>query len=237
MEKEPCFLRYLKQSHLHRLKRKFCGVESIESNYSQAFQDMFVLSVLDGKREGTYVEIGGYHPTADSNTYLLESVFGWKGIAFEIVPERVAEYNAFRKNKCLCEDATTVDYHGIFRKHGLPHRIDYLQVDIEPAENTLKALFRVPFCDYKFSVITFETDAWMYGNDVRDDSRILLSLFGYKMVAGDVTILGRKFEDWWVDPLVVSPEIIDLFRKHETECAFCVLEENSANSIRKDSQA
>jgi hypothetical protein len=40
------------------LKIKFPGSEEIERNYSEAYQDMFVLTMLNGKKEGTYLEIG-----------------------------------------------------------------------------------------------------------------------------------------------------------------------------------
>lgn len=83
------------------LKVKFEGSENIECNYSQALQDMFVLSILNGKRNGTYVEIGGYDGINLSNTYLLEKDFGWTGIAFEIEQEKTDKYNTQRKNKCL----------------------------------------------------------------------------------------------------------------------------------------
>ena len=47
--------------NLSSLKYQFPGIDMIENNYSQAFQDMFVLTMLNGKRNGTYVEIGGDH--------------------------------------------------------------------------------------------------------------------------------------------------------------------------------
>ena len=59
------------QEDLEKLRYKFNGAETIKNNYSQAFQDMFVLSILDGKKNGTYVEIGGDHGVIISNTYLL----------------------------------------------------------------------------------------------------------------------------------------------------------------------
>ena len=54
-----------------QLKRSFSGVETVERNYSQALQDIFVLTMLNGKQNGTYVEIGGAHPTNINNTFFL----------------------------------------------------------------------------------------------------------------------------------------------------------------------
>ena len=53
MESEwPNCPRYFKEQ-FDKLKYKFPGAEDIENNYSQSFQDMFVLTMLDGKKEGS----------------------------------------------------------------------------------------------------------------------------------------------------------------------------------------
>ena len=49
--------RYTVKDH-HRLRHQFSESEKIKKNWSQSMQDMFVLSMLDGKRNGVYVEIG-----------------------------------------------------------------------------------------------------------------------------------------------------------------------------------
>ena len=43
-------------------------INEVSENYSQANQDLFVLKVLDFKRNGTYLEIGAYEPVSISNT-------------------------------------------------------------------------------------------------------------------------------------------------------------------------
>ena len=75
--------RYFRNNY-ENLKTKFTGAENIENNWSQSMQDMFVLSMLDGKRNGIYVEIGADQPRVISNTYLLEKDFDWSGISFEL---------------------------------------------------------------------------------------------------------------------------------------------------------
>ena len=44
----------------NKLIHSFSGQTKILENYSQAYQDLFVLSMLDGKTNGRYVEIGAY---------------------------------------------------------------------------------------------------------------------------------------------------------------------------------
>ena len=85
-----------------QLKKSFDGVERVNQNYSQALQDIFVLTMLNGKENGVYVEIGGAHPININNTYLLESVFNWSGVSFEINSDLANFYNSERLNKCIC---------------------------------------------------------------------------------------------------------------------------------------
>lgn len=199
--------RYFKKD-FSKLRHQFIGSEDIENNYSQAFQDMFVLSILNGKKNGTYVEIGGDHGVIISNTYLLETEFDWNGVSFEIDQEKVDGYNSLRKNKCICADAITFDYQSFFEEKKFPKQIEYLQVDIEPAWQTLNALKALPLDDYRFSVITYETDIYQDGPDVAEESREILQSHGYELVVKNVSNCGNAFEDWYVDSTVVSKDII-----------------------------
>ena len=66
-----------------KCKFDFKGLDALEKNYSDLWQDMFVLAVLDGKEKGTYVEIGAAEPFWMSNTAILEQNYNWTGISFE----------------------------------------------------------------------------------------------------------------------------------------------------------
>ena len=205
--KEPNYWpRYSKVEH-ERLKHKFPGSGSVKCNWSQSMQDIFVMSMLDGKRNGVYVEIGADQPRVISNTYLLEKDFDWSGISFELDADKVAFFNTIRKNKCLCEDATLYDYKSLFQKSNYPKQIDYLQLDIDPAEGTLRALKALPLDDYRFSVITYETDVYSSGADIQDEQIEILESHGYQLVAKNVKCEGNPYEDWWVDPAIVSEDI------------------------------
>ena len=198
--------RYFRNNY-ENLKTKFAGAENIENNWSQSMQDIFVMSMLDGKRNGVYVEIGADQPRVISNTYLLEKDFDWSGISFELDADKVAFFNTIRENKCLCEDATLYNYKSLFEELNYPKQIDYLQLDIDPAEGTLRALKALPLDDYRFSVITYETDVYSSGADIQDEQIEILESHGYQLVAKNVKCEGNPYEDWWVDPAIVSEDV------------------------------
>ena len=174
--------------------------------YSQAGQDLFVVEMLKRKKNGYYCEVGGNHPFDSNNTYLLESEYGWKGMSIEYDKELVIKYNAQRENSCIHSDATDFDYLDFFKSNLYPKQIDYLSLDIDPAENTYKALLQIPFDEYRFSVITYEHDRYSSGPNFMNKSRDFLNSKGYKMVIGNVKIFGRDFEDWYVDESIVGRE-------------------------------
>jgi tetratricopeptide (TPR) repeat protein len=202
-------LPYTKDNH-SKLRYNFKNSVNIEKNYSQVFQDMFVLSMLDGKENGTYVEIGAAEPFNNNNTALLEKDFKWSGISLENNEELVNEFNSKRDNKCLLQDATTADYEEIFVNNNFDKTIDYLQIDVEPAEITFTTLLTIPFDKYKFRVITYEHDYYVNPNtDYRRLSRRFLEAHGYKMVVGDISYdSNSSFEDWWVHPDLVDSKIL-----------------------------
>lgn len=199
------------KSKLERLKIKFEGVESIDTNYSQSYQDMFVLSMLNGKREGTFIEIGAFNPTFISNTYLLEKKFGWNGVSIDIDHGCKPAFESMRSSRFVLQDALLINYEELFIEHCMPTQIDYLQLDIEPTLNTFNCLKNLPLDKYRFSVITYETDYYdIHTPDdvkemVRRESREILKSYGYQLVVGDVeSNIGFPYEDWYVDPTVVD---------------------------------
>src|SRR5947209_2667948 len=61
---------------------KYC-VSKMDEAHAQLFQDLLVLFLLDGKRDGYFVEFGAMDGITLSNTFLLESKYSWRGIAAE----------------------------------------------------------------------------------------------------------------------------------------------------------
>lgn len=197
-----------------KLKFKFKNCEKIHKNYSQAMQDLFILSMLNGKQNGTYLEIGAYDGINISNTYLLEKEFNWSGVSIDI--NDVSESFKNRTSKLLIKDALSINYKELLDKNSFPKEIDYLQLDIEPAINTLNCLKLIPFDEYKFAVITFETENYYASDEIKQESREYLKSKGYQLVVGNVCNIGNDpFEDWWVHPDLVSKDIIDLIKNDE----------------------
>ena len=180
-------------------KLKFDGLENIERNYSQTFQDLFTLYVLKGKRKGFYIEIGGGKPYHGNNTALLKE-FDWNGITFEINPSLIKQWGEERPNdKIYSKDATTIDWVSFLKDNKYPTTIDYLQLDIDPASNTYKTLENINFKKLKFNVITYEHDAYDNNEIYRQKSRDLLHKAGYILIAGNISPdKNSPFEDWYV---------------------------------------
>lgn len=199
------------------LKYQFQGSENITEHYSQSWQDLFVLTMLDGKKNGTYLEIGCCDPIYINNTYLLEQ-FDYSGISIDI--ELNNEWMSSRsKNKYVVADANEIDYTEILKD--MPKQIDYLQLDIDPEQATFEVLKKLPHGSYRFSVITYETDSFNGDIENTNASRKFLKSLGYERVISDVGLKQFSdnswvpFEDWYVDPNVVSKNIIDCFKIHK----------------------
>jgi hypothetical protein len=177
--------------------------------------------MLNGKKNGTYLEIGAYEGKFISNTYLLEKQFGWTGISIDIESSSSESFRSSgRNNKILISDALDIDYYDLLVKEEFPIQIDYLQLDIEPQQNTLDCLKKIPFDKFRFSVITYETDYYDpsvprdESHLVREESRKILESNGYELLVGNVCNISNNdpFEDWYVDPSVIDPDILEIFR-------------------------
>lgn len=198
-------------------KFPFDGLENIEQNYSQALQDLFVLSALNGKKNGLFLDIGASSPIFISNTYLLEKFFKWTGICVEIDASMRSLYDAQRTCHFFGSDALTLNYRNIL---GNNKRYDYLSLDIEPMGNTLACLKLLPLDEYRFSCITYEHDFYSketpveYNEEVRAESRNVLQSLGYVLVNGNAENMGNDpYEDWYLDSQYFDVETINKFKR------------------------
>jgi hypothetical protein len=191
---------------------------------SQALQDLFVISILQNKNNGYFVEIGSNHPITCNNTYMMEKEYGWKGLMIEYDSSFEQLYKDLRPNSIYrISDARLVDYRGILDTNAFPCNIDYLQIDLDVNNkstlDTLVLLDNTCFDKYKFATITFEHDIYT-GNyfNTREISREIFKKRGYELVFPDVAVFfeGRHcpFEDWYVHPDLVDMDYVNKIRSN-----------------------
>jgi hypothetical protein len=185
---------------------------------SQSGQDIFVRTMLHGKQQGYFLEIGSNHPKEINNTYLLEKQLSWRGIMVEYDAAFLPLYALHRPLSIHCiNDATKVDYLSLFESHSFPSHLDYLQIDLEVSNGstigTLQLLDHTIMDNYTFATITFEHDSYR-GNhfDTRQTSRDLFNRRGYQLLFPDVKNNGNVFEDWYVHPQLVDNHLIQRFQ-------------------------
>lgn len=97
--RRKCFVQAMPDAYRERLS------ELVTASNAQLCQDLFVLSELNFKRDGYFVEFGACNGVEISNTYLLEREFGWKGILAEPCRSWHAQLKAARRahisTKCV----------------------------------------------------------------------------------------------------------------------------------------
>lgn len=200
---------YTKDLH-SKLKVPFLNSENIETTYSQCMQDLFVLTMLKGKINGYYIELGSGDPFIGSNTALLESL-GWDGLSIDWNGPAINKFKSERKNLILAKNTLETDFLQLFSQFQIPKEIDYLSLDVDPSDSTYKTLLRLPLDQYKFAVITYEHDYW-YDETIsyKDKSREYLQKYGYKLVVSDMGANEHQsFEDWWIHPDLVDFSIVE----------------------------
>ena len=197
-----------------RYKFSFDGIETVDQNYSKHMQDMFVLTALNGKKNGTYLEIGSGDPIVNNNTYLLEKNFGWKGISLDQDRDHCNQFFTKRKNPVVRAQSLDVNYFELLDNHCMPYEIDYLQIDCD--DDSYQTLRRIPFDDFKFAVIHFEHDMYIKEPKIREYSRNILKDNGYVLVVNDVAINEKdSHEDWWVHPDIVDTNTIEKLKSKD----------------------
>ena len=175
--------------------------------YSQPHtqQDKFVAEALEGKRNGTFLDLGCNHFQNINNTFFLEKHLNWSGVAIDILCELENEWKENRPNtKFVCGSALELDLLNILKTNNMPPIIDYLSLDLEPPKATFYCLLKVIALPYKFRVVTFETDYYRE-KKYRDISRELFKDNGYVFVKSsmchidDINNEGQQ-EDFYIYP-------------------------------------
>lgn len=80
---------------------KFSQYRQSKKKYSQLGQDLFVCFILDEKKNGYFVDFGATDGIEKSNSYLLETEYGWNGIVCE--PARPYHEHLNNNRQCIKE--------------------------------------------------------------------------------------------------------------------------------------
>jgi hypothetical protein len=179
--------------------------------YSQAGQDLFVVETLKGLTNGIFVDIAAGDPSYNNNTYLLEKDYNWDGLSIEIEPIHFETWkHRKRKTKYLQTDAFEVDYNQVFsellnKNNKQDNIINYLSLDLEPAEATFELLKILPLDKFIFQVITYEHDSYRFGNVYKQNAMAHLNKLGYFLIKEDILVPPHwakenkfPFEDWYI---------------------------------------
>lgn len=192
---------------------------------SQGGQDRWVEAVTQGKRNGTFIEVGAYDGLVSSNTYHLEHALGWSGFCVEAGPSEYSNLAVNRPN-CVNINMAVMPYTGtclfnnmvvgesgvevscdtltnILRSVNAPPLIDYMSLDIEGCE--VGALQSVDWDQYRFGLITVEHNLYAHGPEQKNEIFKLLTAVGYERLVEDAPCLDttpgwymQPYEDWYV---------------------------------------
>lgn len=77
------------------------GFRISKKSFSQYGEDLILESYFQkiGLSDGVYVDIGGFHPTWLSNTYLLHKK-GWSGFVVDVDRLKLKTFEILRGNRC-----------------------------------------------------------------------------------------------------------------------------------------
>ena len=200
-------------------KFKFEGIEKVERNYSRHYQDMFVLSVLNGKTNGTFIEIGSGDPYKFNNTALLEDTFDWTGISIDNNERFCYQHSRKRKSQILNADVVHLDFDMFFKMNCVERHTDFLRINAEGA--TVAALQKIPFDKHEFFVVQIQHNACWWGNEIKDFTRDWLQKIGYVLAVPDVAVNEKdNYEDWWLHPQIADRKTAMLRKQGKPNFAY-----------------
>jgi FkbM family methyltransferase len=67
-----------------------------EEHYSRRSEELIVRDFFQDRREGVFLDVGANHYRDESNTYFLETVLGWSGVAVDALSEFGPDYERYR---------------------------------------------------------------------------------------------------------------------------------------------
>jgi len=166
--------------------------------------------MTEHKTDGFYLDLGCNDAKFHSNTYALEQM-GWNGLLVDIVGG--CEHRKGIFIKC---DAAHPNERLRFNYDHLPAVVDFLSLDVDDA--LIPVFNALPWGKVSFRTICLEHDAYHKGTENRDKVRTMLNAMGYSLCCADVKVEWPKigdrseFEDWWVYPNLVNPDLVRRFK-------------------------
>lgn len=92
----------MKRNLLTRTARKFlllCGYQQLHrdahTSFSQMGEDLIVKQIIGAQKKGFYVDVGAFHPTLYSNTFIFYQM-GWRGINIDAMPGSMKIFESIR---------------------------------------------------------------------------------------------------------------------------------------------
>uniref|UniRef100_A0A6C0I856 Methyltransferase FkbM domain-containing protein n=1 Tax=viral metagenome TaxID=1070528 RepID=A0A6C0I856_9ZZZZ len=114
---------------------------------SQLGQDLAVVKFYKERKGGFFVEIGANDGVSLSNTFMLETVYGWKGICVEPVPKN---YDKLIKSRpgSICRSDAVYSHSGLSVDFDIANDVDLLSgisthIDHTAVVNANKTTIRV----------------------------------------------------------------------------------------------
>lgn len=155
---------------------------------------------------GVFLDIGAGHPIELSNSYALETHYGWRGFLIEQEPTAANMLRDARKSQVMQVNALTQDWRDLPVKS-----FDYISLDVDYI--THKVLLDLLVTGIEARVWTIEHNRYAYpaGQSPEWVDRALMQERGYQLIARDVTSKDKPFENWYVDPRRVNMEIAQAF--------------------------
>jgi FkbM family methyltransferase len=90
------FRRLIVRSHFPQQEYKELQVRYGPHHYSHGVEEWVIRDYFQDRRDGVFLDVGASHYQTSSNTYYLESVLGWSGVAIEARAEFGPDYRRYR---------------------------------------------------------------------------------------------------------------------------------------------
>lgn len=172
--------------------------------YSGEKQDEFVYYALvkNMKDPGYFLDFACGHPVDHNNTYLLEMLAGWSGLAID--NSKTVFWSQYRHlSEFINGDVYDPNLFKQIKANLKTTLVDYISLDVDCAGTQLThlAFDAIINAGVEFKCMTLEHESFKHGDIVSGPTRQILLEKGYKMLFEDVSFSnGAAFEDWWINP-------------------------------------